>query len=49
MLWRSDSQRTLSDEVLTGSYTIKDLEEGGKLSIQDELARPGIRRSFQPM
>ena len=49
MLWRSDSQRTLSDEVLTGRYTIKDLEKGGKLSVTDELARPDIRWSFQPM
>ena len=46
VLWRSDGRSCVSDEVLSGRYKVKDLEEGGKVSVVDVLGRRGIKWEF---
>ena len=42
VLWRSDENHCISDEVLDGTYKIKDLK-GGKVSVEDVLGRSSIK------
>ena len=49
MLWRSDSHRTVSDEVLQGKHRIQDLERDGNVSVEDVLGGRGTRWKFQTM
>ena len=43
VLWSSDAQNCVSDEVLSGRYTIEDLEKGGKVSVEGVLGKRGIK------
>ena len=49
VVWRSNSQHTISDEVLSERYKIKDLEKGGKVSVDDVLGGKNTRWSFPTM
>ena len=49
VLWRADGQNCVSDEVRSRRYRIKDLEQGGEVSVEDVLGRRGIRRDFRTL
>ena len=49
VLWRSEGQNCVSDEVLSGRYQVKDLEKDGKVSVEGVLGRRDIKWHFQPM
>ena len=49
VLWRSEGQNCVSDEVLSGRYQVKDLEMDGKVSVEGVLGRRDIKWDFQTM